>query len=137
MSPLVRSAKNFSAAGLGRRPLGRELQALFSFDFARRFRGRVEVHDVEADDPHTRGVQVVVGPAPAEHVEHELARAGQLREDGTEVVEQPPQVQVVELPRARVPAGAPGAHADSRQHSRGRTAGRIPSSDSPAAGAMT
>jgi Lactate racemase N-terminal domain len=38
------------AAGLARRPLGRELQALFSFDFARRFRGRVEVHDVEADD---------------------------------------------------------------------------------------
>ena len=37
-------------AGLARRPLGRELQSLFTFDFARRFRGRVEVHDVEADD---------------------------------------------------------------------------------------
>jgi hypothetical protein len=38
------------AAGLARRPLGRELTALFSFDFARRFRGRVEVHDAEAED---------------------------------------------------------------------------------------
>jgi hypothetical protein len=37
-------------SGLARRPLGRELQSLFSFDFARTFRGRVEVHDVEADD---------------------------------------------------------------------------------------
>ena len=38
------------ATGLARRPLGRELASLFSFDFRRRFSGRVEVHDAEADD---------------------------------------------------------------------------------------
>jgi hypothetical protein len=38
------------ASGLARRPLGRDLSALFSYEFARRFRGRVEVHDVEAGD---------------------------------------------------------------------------------------
>ncbi|HSC93137.1 MAG TPA: lactate racemase domain-containing protein [Gaiellaceae bacterium] len=38
------------ASGLARRPLGRDLASLFSFEFRRRFRGRVEVHDVEAED---------------------------------------------------------------------------------------
>ncbi len=38
------------AGGLARRPGGEQLERLFSPDFARRFHGHVEVHDVESPD---------------------------------------------------------------------------------------
>ena len=106
----------------------------------------VAVVDVEPDDAHARRDEVVVRAAAAEHVEYDAARLGEPRQRGPQVVEQPAQMQIVELPRPRMPARATrgagevpcGIHrstAVTDQRSRGLTAGRKPSSDSPGAGA--
>ena len=77
----------------------------------------VAVVDVEPDDAHAGRDEVVVRTAAAEHVEDDAARLGEPRQRGPQVVQQPPQMQIVELPRPRMPArAAGGAQGCARAH---------------------
>ena len=68
----------------------------------------VAVVDVEPDDAHPGRDEVVIRAAAAEHVEDDAARLGEPHHRGPQVVEQPAQMQIVELPRPRMPARATG-----------------------------
>ena len=85
------------AGGLARRPAHRELELLVPPEVARRFRGRVEVHDVESEDlveisdgdrstrvhPALANTDVVVPVTAAETVIHGGAAALLAASDGT------------------------------------------------------